>query len=348
MPIYESDDSVFWTNKGRNLVFRDTARHRADPLERCGPHTIAKEYAYPMQKQLEHKIAPQLVAPTPLTADLEVKYSFLRTEERVNAWLMQIKHNAFVMPLPLVDLALFVSRMGVVAPQYWYYPSALRIEWARHELAISNFYLSAGDGRKAAEAATKVFGTLLPAMLTQNPFHQESQIFKTAWQTLQLLVDAESFLEKLFRESRIIVDDRQLGKLKDIWEREPGMKKYFINPATNELDSRTTVQRIGPRELTIAEELKDTEQELNRINMKAETEGFTKTLKELKRMCETKIQRLLREYDAIYSGMNYDVLGHTRFLSLDVYQKIEPPPVLKDLEDQQKSEVALALLATKI
>ena len=343
MPIHESNDSVYWTNVGANQIYKDTAKHRNVPTQRCGPHTIAKEYRYPMLAQLEHRVIPELPAPN---FKINVPTSF-STQERMNAWELAIKHSNFVLPQPLVDLALFVSRIGAVAPQYWYYPSQLRVEWAKHEMSIAHFYLSAGDGRKAAESSAKVFGSLLPAMLTQSDAEAELQFFRMAWSTLANLVDGEFFLEKLFKEAKIIVDHRNLLKIKDIWEQEPGLKKYFINPKTDMLTERSTVQRIGPRELTIVEEMKDTERELERVESQAKLDGYSKSLKGLKEMWSSKLKYLIKEYDEMFAQRSYEVLGQTRFLPLEVYENLEPPPILRDLVDAQLNLIVPALTMAK-
>ena len=263
MPIHDYNDSMHFYMKGMNMVWKDTMRHRADPLSRIGPHTVAAPYTanYLLpgnsMKCLTHLSAPQLQGP-PVDDNSVI--------DAVMERRLSIPSNQYVLIHPIVDIVMSVSRIsshldtvqfirhGRLVFDFDWYESPLRLKWAHEAMRRAASCIQDRRYRDASEDVAKVFGTMLPGFIVGALSGDEEDIFRRSWSALQELVPPRDFLSRLYSEMR--------------FDGEPSLEKMRVR------QSMRPVSRLGHQELTMAEDIIKLEEEIVALERHIHNEGL--------------------------------------------------------------------------
>ena len=333
MPIREINDSLFHIQRGFNWVWRDTNRHRSDPLMLVGPIAKAQPYTVPLQNQID------FFEPKALPGPNGEKRQFPILSELEKYHLQMRRHSNFVLPRPLVEAIVSYSRVGRVKAEYWYYRSKLRIAWAEHELTIARVLMASGSYPSVASCCSRLMGALLPAVLVkrQEATH-EYNLFSQAWEMMRMIVDENAFVEMVVKESNYILKENGLVR-KDLddkgffWTKlvvedrlfEDVFKKYLVDKTfdpDDKLNIRQMYQRVGPRDLTMAEEISELNERLIKINEDAK-DGWTEVGRHFSGWTKKKLDSMMKNYDSMIKGTEFEILGLPRLMALESLTKFK-------------------------
>lgn len=233
MPIYNGNDSLRAVHWGMNQVWKDVARHRADPTSLIGPHTTASPYLAPYLQLSGAELKKLIMAEQkllPLPADNTQDLDVVVPADTALA-TVKIEH---VLPMPLIDHILSTSRINTDVA---WYSSPLRHEWAAYQLSRADTQVEDGDLNGAAFTLAGIFGTMMRGYLSKD--NDETVICIQAWSRLSVLVDANFFLFHLAKAfHRSAPDGGDITKFRK---------------------SMQHMASIGPAELAAAEEVRQLE-----------------------------------------------------------------------------------------
>jgi hypothetical protein len=254
MPIRDYNDSAYYYEKGRNLVFRDTARHRWEiettvglPVEKALPYT-----AETVDKYLDHTEMKMLPGPTanmePITA---AKYP------RESHYELAKRQEAFVLPRPLIDIIASVSRLSRLV----WYPSLLRMQWAAYTTEKAKYSLEENDFHTAASHLATVFGTLLPSLFVvrNKETNTERHFLEHVWEMLSGLVDVQQFVK--------LLEDLIETEMKFVIHNKKNEDIGFIRRLATYATKINTIRenRIGPPALALAEHIEASQKRIEEI-----------------------------------------------------------------------------------
>lgn len=214
--IKDVNESALWYEHGRNLVWRDSARHRYAPTENLGPHEKSDPYkpGYELPGadlkllELAHQQRQLLLASGSKVGPWQfdaIEAELARADrggvahaQKNGALELRGMEECHALPRPLVDIVLSVSRLGGGAAPQWFADRALLMPWAR--TAVQEMIECKSMPSLAAAQAAQLFGTFLPGFFLGKLTKEQSKIFQQAWDTLLIYVDAPKFLGLLKAE----------------------------------------------------------------------------------------------------------------------------------------------------
>jgi len=233
MPIRDVNESERACEHGRNMVWRDAARHRYEPTMHIGPKGKAKPYApryiaaLPEVAQKCLEFSGQLALPSPTDSAI--------VRKEVNELAVCEPHQ-HVLPGPLIDLIVSISRLSI--PDGQWIDSELRVPWARETMDNGNATLKTGNCHLAATMFARVFGTMLTGFLMSKLTRDEEAVFRASWGSLQEFVD-DNFIPELLAATG---SHRQAKTLEDMrWH--------------NTIIPSREFNRVGAPELLLAEDI---------------------------------------------------------------------------------------------
>lgn len=249
MPIQDENDTLRHFMWGVGRAYKEMAHFSKMPAITAGPAQRARPYTAGYLQGPTSAAARCLpfLRPPELGLDdepppMELARVDIEPLTAADASL-DVRSQYHVLPRPLVDVILSVSRNGWREGWRW---GATRRAWAEHRLLQAAQAIEWRHFRDAAIAAAEVWGTLLPGYLLYGLTGDERSQFDRAWIVLREMVDIKLFMGLLAEQLHVSLKE---GQEEDITAMRMDVRRRKL--IFDDL--------IGPQELQLAEQIEAAE-----------------------------------------------------------------------------------------